>query len=169
MKLRLFILIAICAVVALTFGSAEAAAVGAMPTYPIPADVGPVAPPIPALPAADETPPPADQIADPVTPAAVCGGWYRQSNYGGSWPAASTWWEYTCTYWYPQCGPGACTLDWYPSNWTDYFYWDGSKPVFEGEFERGRHGCDTAHRAPAPKRPERKRSPRLGPRTLGLI
>ena len=133
MKLPLLILIAICAGVASTPGSAQAV-VDAVPTYPIPADVGPVAPPIPALPAADESPPPAAAIAGLGQPAAICGQWYLQSNYGGSWPAASTWWEYTCTYSYPQCGGGACNQDWYPSIWTDYFYWDGSKPVFEGEF-----------------------------------
>jgi hypothetical protein len=39
------------------------------------------------LPLAARAPPPADQIADPVTPAAVCGGWYLQHNYGDRWPA----------------------------------------------------------------------------------
>ena len=102
-------------------------------TTPIPADVGPVPPPLPALPAAGDLAPPASAIADPVEPAAVCGGWSRQDLYGGAWPAGSSWWEYRCAYAYPQCS-GACNADWVASVWSDYFYWDGSKPVFYGEF-----------------------------------
>ncbi len=102
-------------------------------TTPIPADPGPVPPPTPTLPTAGEAAPPADVIADPVEPAASCGGWSRQDLYAGAWPAGATWWEYQCTYAYPVCGPGACNADWSPSIWTDYFYWDGSRPVFYGE------------------------------------
>ena len=113
-------------------------------TTPIPADVGPVPPAIPTLPAATDTSPPAAAIADPVEPAAVCGGWSRQDLYGGAWPAGSTWWEYRCTYAYPQCS-GACNADWVASVWTDYFYWDGSRSVFYGEFYGDYYygsGCD---------------------------
>jgi PKD repeat protein len=95
--------------------------------------VGPVPPPIPGLPAATEAAPPAGAIGDRVEPAAVCGGWSRQDLYGGAWAASSTWWEYRCSYASPQCSV-ACDADWSPSIWTDYFYWDGSKPVFYGEF-----------------------------------
>jgi chitodextrinase len=100
---------------------------------PIPADVGPGPPPIPELPPAGETPPPADAISDPITPDAECGDWNLQSNYGGRWPAGSTWWEYRCSYEYPQC-TGQCNADWGPYVWTDNFYWDGSGAVFYGEF-----------------------------------
>jgi PKD repeat protein len=113
-------------------------------TTPIPADAGPVPPPIPTLPAAGEAAPPADAIADPVEPAASCGGWSRQDLYAGAWPAGATWWEYRCTYAYPQCS-AACTTDWTASIWTDYFYWDGSRSVFYGEFYGDYYygsGCD---------------------------
>jgi PKD repeat protein len=134
-------LVVAAASLVLALGAPEARAVI---TTPIPADVGPVPPPIPALPAAGDAAPPAGAIADPVEPAAVCGGWSRQDLYGGAWPAGSTWWEYRCTYEYPQCS-AACTTDWTASLWTDYFYWDGSKSVFYGEFYGDYYygsGCD---------------------------
>src|SRR5262249_30839926 len=115
----------------LSLGGAGARAVV---TTPIPADVGPVPPPIPVLPAGGGAVPPAGVIADPVEPGAVCGGWSRQDLYGGAWPTGSGWWEYQCNYVYPVCGPGACATDWTSSLWTDYLYWDGAKPVFYGEF-----------------------------------
>ena len=90
-------------------------------------------------------------IADPITPGAVCGGWQLQSNYGDRWPAASTWWEYSCTFsvedgdggnppdvcWGSLCQPGTC---WgWPYNCyssleqrTDFFVWDGGV-VFYGQ------------------------------------
>jgi PKD repeat protein len=79
----------------------------------------------------------------------MCGAWSLQSNYGGRWPGTSTWWEYHCTYetaqYYPHPCPevGACDavcygypFDCYSVSqvWTDYFYWDGSNAVFDGEF-----------------------------------
>ncbi len=112
----------------LALGAPEARAVITTPLVV----VGPVPPPIPSLPAAGDMAPPADAIADPVEPAASCGRWSRQDLYAGAWPAVSSWWEYQCTYAYPQCS-AACNADWYPSMWTDYFYWDGSKSVFYGE------------------------------------
>jgi PKD repeat protein len=126
-------------------GASATVLVGAAPTWPIPASapVGP--PPIPTLPAAGATPPPAGQIADPVTPSATCGGWQLQGNYGNTWPAGSSWWEYECaddqsTGGGSNCtGGGACQA-FCPSCWvqtedrTDYFYWDGSEPVFYGEY-----------------------------------
>ncbi len=127
----LAVLVVAAASLLLALGAPEARAVI---TTPIPADVGPVPPPLPVLPAATDSAPPADAIADPVEPAAACGGWSRQDLYAGAWPAGSTWWEYRCQYAYPVCGPGACNADWVPSVWIDYFYWDGSKPVFYGEF-----------------------------------
>src|SRR5262249_53910852 len=51
--------------------------VSAVITVPIPADVGPVAPPVPVLPLAGDAAPPVSVIADPVEPGAVCGGWSR--------------------------------------------------------------------------------------------
>jgi PKD repeat protein len=120
-----------------------AAIVSAAPMWPIPADAPAGPPAIPALPAATDAPPPVDQIADPVTPAAACGGWYQQGNYADRWPAASTWWEYRCTYedsyYYTTCtGGGACeAFCWYcyweTQDRTDYFYWDGSNAIFYGE------------------------------------
>src|SRR6266496_6327859 len=75
---------------ALALGGTQAGAtvVDAAPTWPIPADAPAGPPPIPAMPTATDTAPPADQIADPVTPAATCGGWYQQSDYADRWSAA---------------------------------------------------------------------------------
>jgi PKD domain len=106
---------------------------GAVITEPLPAEAPLAPPPIPTLPEAGDTAPPAEVIADPIEPSAVCGGWYQQSSYGGAWSASSTWWEYQCRYEYPQC-VGQCNADWGPYVWIDYFYWDGSNPVFYGEF-----------------------------------
>jgi PKD repeat protein len=125
----------------LLLGTAEAQAVI---TEPIPADVGPAPPAITALPAAGDTAPPPAAIADPITPEATCGAWYRQGNYGDRWPAGSPWWEYQCTrsdyYYYNNCTTAACDAfcpgcygeAW---EWTDYFYWDPSRSdaVFYGE------------------------------------
>jgi PKD repeat protein len=136
------VLVAGAASFVLALGAPQAQAVI---TAPIPADVGPVPPPIPTLPAAGGVAPPADVITDPVEPAASCGGWAQQDLYAGAWPAGSSWWEYRCTYKYPPPCSGACNADWYPSVWTDYFYWDGSKPVFYGEFYGDYYygsGCD---------------------------
>ena len=138
------ILTSVIAAVALVLSLGTAGA-RAVVTTPIPADVGPVPPPIPVLPAAGGAVPPAGVIADPVEPGAVCGGWTRQDLYGGAWPTGSGWWEYQCNYVYPVCGPGACATDWTSSLWTDYFYWDGAKPVFYGEFYGDYYygsGCD---------------------------
>jgi hypothetical protein len=87
-------------------------------------------PPITVFPPAGETAPPANTITDP----SACSGWYRQSDYGGLWPTDSTWWEYSCNYTWPSSGTGATNANWWgQDNWTDYFYWDGSKPVHYGE------------------------------------
>jgi PKD repeat protein len=124
------LIVAATGLAVLLLGPAQA---GAVITEPIPADVGPTPPPIPALPAAGDTPPPPEAIGDPIEPAAACGSWYQQSAYGGTWPSSSTWWEYRCRYEYPQC-TGACNANWVPSTYDDYFYWDGSRPIFYGEF-----------------------------------
>jgi hypothetical protein len=97
--------------------SAQAIVVQAAPTWPI-ANAVAWPPPIPSLPAANDVTPPAHQIADPVTPASTCGGWYRQTNYGDRWPAASRWWEYRCTredaFYSNPCTSGACdAFCWY--------------------------------------------------------
>ncbi len=130
--------------VALTVAAPQARAVvvDAAPVWPIPTNAPAAPPPIPALPTATDAAPPADQIADPVTPAASCGGWSLQSNYGDRWAAPSSWWEYKCTseYFYsynPCSGGGACDA-FCPSCYeeterrTDYFYWNGSNAVFYG-------------------------------------
>lgn len=50
------------------------------------------------------------------------------------WPTASTWWEFQCTYTYPPPIVGATNADWGGAYvWVDYFYWDGSNPIFYGE------------------------------------
>jgi PKD repeat protein len=129
-------------VLAVGVPQAQAVVVQAAPTWPIPAGVPAGPAPIAALPTGGDTTPPADQIADPVTAAAVCGGWYRQSNYGDRWPAGSSWWEYRCTredtFYSNPCTSGACdAFCWYcyweTQDWTDYFYWDGANAVFYGE------------------------------------
>jgi PKD repeat protein len=123
---------------------AHAAVVATNPTGPIPADAPAGPPPIPTLPAASDTPPPADQITDPVTAAASCSDWYQQAKYGDRWATTSTWWEYRCTYEvdtdYDPCsgGTGACNgcspdCTWETQVWTDYFDWDGANAVFYGE------------------------------------
>ena len=65
-------------------GGAMALPVDGMPTWPIPADIPPGPPPIPVMPAAGDTPPPPDVIADPVTPGATCSDWYVQDRYAGT-------------------------------------------------------------------------------------
>jgi PKD repeat protein len=141
------VLVSAAAVLAVGAPQAQAVVVGAAPTRPIPSDAPPGPPPIPELPAASEAPPLAEQIADPVTPGAACGGWYLQSDYGARWPSPSTWWEYRCTYeqaeYYPHpCDSVACDAVCYGYPWdcyslseksTDYFYWDGSQAVFYGQ------------------------------------
>jgi hypothetical protein len=89
------------------------------------ADIVDAPPPIPGMPTAGDVPP-AEAISDPITPDAVCGDWHLQGSYGDRWLAASTWWEYQCTfrvdesYWPPDscwgslCEPSTC---WgYPHN-----------------------------------------------------
>jgi hypothetical protein len=139
------VLVVAAASLGLAVGVAEAGAVivDAPPAWPISAGAPPAPPPIPALPAAGDVAPPVDQIADPVTPAASCGGWSQQSNYGARWPTGSTWWEYQCLLsdyqYHDMCaGGGACDAWcpdcwWEESDWTDYFYWNGSEAVFYGE------------------------------------
>lgn len=120
----------------------RAVVVDSAPTWPIPLDVPFAPPPIASLPAAGAAQPPAELIADPVTPAASCSGWYLENNYGGRWPAGSTWWEYQCTYqdaqYHNTCPGPACdafcpTCYWQTRDWTDYFFWNGSEGVFYGE------------------------------------
>jgi PKD repeat protein len=126
-------IIALAAMAALLVGGAATLDARAAITESLSEEVPPAPPPIPPLPPAGETPPPAEVIADPITTGAVCGEWYRQSSYGGAWSTGSTWWEFQCTYTYPQCD-FMCNADWGPYVWIDYFYWDGSNPVFYGQF-----------------------------------
>jgi hypothetical protein len=126
---------------------AEAAITNNPPAWPI---TDPIAgpPPIPSMPPAGVETPPADVIADPITTGANCDGWQLQNNYGDRWPAASTWWEYHCTYQTEeyvdyscqatQCnaycfiGMFSCQF-WFSDDRTDYFTWDGSNAVFYGQ------------------------------------
>jgi PKD repeat protein len=120
---------------AATFALASAPLAHAVISVPIPADVAPAPPPLADLAAAGPQAPPADVIADPVEPAAQCFGWELRSDYGGFWPAGSTWWEYHCLYSYdPGCPAGMCNADRGGYQWVDHFYWDGSRPVFYGEY-----------------------------------
>jgi chitodextrinase len=134
----------------LAFGAAPAGAIAneTGPVWPIPADAPPTPPPVPTLPAAAATPPPASAIADPITPSAVCGDWYLQSDYGDRWPAANTWWEYRCTRdhseYYPHpCEGSICQPVCYGYPWDcywltehqgDHFYWNGFDAVLYGQF-----------------------------------
>jgi chitodextrinase len=125
------IAVLVAAVASLAFGLAPADALAHI--FPPPTVVPPAPPPIPALPGAGETPPPADVIADPVEPQASCGDWYLQGDYGDRWPAGSVWWEYSCVSYFPVC-TGNCNQNYTPDLFIDFFYWDGSQPVFYGEF-----------------------------------
>ncbi|MBA3736975.1 MAG: PKD domain-containing protein [Actinobacteria bacterium] len=121
---------------------AWAVVVDASPTWPIPSDAPDGPPPIPAMPAAGDEAPPSGLIVDPVTPSASCGGWERQSNYGGRWPTGSAWWEYTCTHdgsvYVNTCPGPACdafcpSCYWQSWHRDDRFVWDGSDALFYGE------------------------------------
>jgi hypothetical protein len=97
--------------------------------------VGGPLPPIRSFPQAGETPPPADAITGTVHPGGSppdCSAWYLQNSYVLQ-PAGSAWWEYSCTsQWIEPCW-GACNADgqgW--QTFTDYYYWNGSAPVYYG-------------------------------------
>jgi hypothetical protein len=147
-KLGIGLGIAVAAVALGLATAAQATTSVVAPTWPIPAEIPYGPPPIAELPAAADTPPPADQIADPLI-GGSCSGWELQNKYGGRWPAGSSWWEYRCTQWDsefhdPECegtgggGGFACNAWCYycyteTNVWTDYFYWDGSNAVFYGQ------------------------------------
>jgi hypothetical protein len=82
MSRRLVLLgLVIAAVLAVGVTQAKAVVVGAPPPQPI-SDMVAGPPPIPQLPAAGAAAPPAEEIADPVSPGVSCGGWHLQSKYG---------------------------------------------------------------------------------------
>jgi PKD repeat protein len=87
------------------------------------------APPITLPPSTGDTAPPPDEIVDSKAPVTGCGGWHRESNYGGRWPTGSTWWEYSCG----PCIPG-CAVDESTSFTYDHYYWDGNRSVFYGQW-----------------------------------
>ena len=127
----------LCMLILAVVGLSAASAIGvptarALVPTPIHDDLPLTPPPLPPLPATGETAPPADAIADPIEPTAVCGSWHLTSNYGGEWRSSSTWWEYSCKSAYPEC-LGACNADFPASIWDDFFYWDGTKAVFYGQ------------------------------------
>jgi PKD repeat protein len=138
------LLLAITVSLVLVGGAVPAGAVivDAAPTWPVPTDplVGP--PLIPPLPQATAAAPPPGAIADPVRPGSVCGDWYVQDAYGARWPAPSAWWEYRCTShdetFYNPCPGPACDAFcpycyWQVEDRADYFFWNGSDAVFDGE------------------------------------
>src|SRR5215207_7864246 len=53
-------------------------------------------PPVTTFPAAGDTAPPADAIADLQGLGGSCGDWYLQSSYARQ-ATGSSWWEYACT------------------------------------------------------------------------
>jgi PKD repeat protein len=106
------LLIALVIVLSVGVGSAAATT----PTLP---------PPIAVPPPAGETAPPPDTVV-PSHGWAVCSDWYRTSIYGGRWATDGEWWEYAC----PLTG----MVDQSTPVWTDYYYWDGSGPVYYGEW-----------------------------------
>ena len=124
---------------------AQAAITSNAPVWPI---TDPVAgpPPIPSMPPAGVETPPADVIADPVTPGANCDGWHLQTNYGDRWPipvprrggSTDAAWNTprrtstTPARDYPMCeavcygAPLSCY--WFTEERTDYFSWNGPAP-----------------------------------------
>jgi PKD repeat protein len=106
------VVIASTAAVGLTVGGAQAKP----PTPP---------PPITAPPATGDTQPPVDAIVAWHQPGG-CGGWQLTSSFGGRWTADSTWWQYEC--W--RTGMSDETTP----DWVDYYYWDGARGVYYGEW-----------------------------------
>lgn len=53
-------------------------------------------------------------------------GWYQQSSYAGFWPINNTWWERQCKYSSVRFGVHSSTFQ--------FYYWDGAKPVYYGEW-----------------------------------
>jgi PKD repeat protein len=113
MKLRLLILIVLCAGVVLASGSAQAK----IPTPPLPITLPP--------PAGDEEPP-ADAIV-PSNQLGECSGWYRAGTFGGRWATESTWWEYACR----RTGMS----DESTADWVDFYFYDVARgSVYYGEW-----------------------------------
>jgi hypothetical protein len=91
-------------------------------------------PPIRVFPPAGDAAPPVLAVSDPMDPGATCSGWYRQDSYVGQ-PTGSSWWEYQCHLVWPPDGTGATNANWWGQEiYDDYFYWDGSAPVFYGQW-----------------------------------
>ena len=131
--LLVLLVLGVPAVLVLCASEAGAVVVGASPRWPIPSDPAAAPPPLPALPAATAARPSASEIGDPVTPAASCGDWSLQTSYGDRWQTDSEWWEFSCWYYDGHC-TGMCNANTTPDIYTDYFYWDGFRAVFYGEF-----------------------------------
>lgn len=114
MKLRLFVLMVLCAGAVLTPGSAESKT----PTPP---------PPITLPPSAGDEEPPADAVV-PSNQPGECSAWYRTGTFGGRWATDSTWWEYACR----RTGMS----DESTPDWTDYYSYDVSEgqSVYYGEW-----------------------------------
>jgi hypothetical protein len=98
------------------------------------AEAASTSPPIGVFPTAGDVAPSASAVSDPYAPEATCSGWYRQSSYVGQ-PTGSSWWEYQCHHVWPPNGTGATNANWWGQEiYDDYFYWDGSAPVFYGQW-----------------------------------
>jgi PKD repeat protein len=119
MRLRLFILVALCAAFTSAPGTPAAHAVTSQP-------------PIPVFPPAGEAPPAAEAIVDSRGANMSCGSWYQQGAYGGTWETDSTWWEYRCL------EPGQHIPE--DPGPTDYYYWNGSQSVLYGQWDWANYG-----------------------------
>jgi hypothetical protein len=103
-----------------------------MAVIPVPkTSAVPGLPTVQTFPAAGPAAPPDSAITSPVTPGARCGTWYAQSDYVGQ-ATGSTWWEYRCSL--SEC-EGQCNADATYATWNDFYYWDGARAVFYGEYE----------------------------------
>ena len=111
------------AIAVLVIGTARSDALqdGSPPPITVPPPAGPTMPPASAIAPSTESP------SYGWSDMSDCSGWYQTTTYGGHWAAnGQSWWEYHCD-----------DRDRWPSVpvWTtDYYYWDGTKPVLYGEW-----------------------------------
>lgn len=96
---------------------------------PVAASGGTPPPPITVPPDSGPTTPPAEAVVDTHQAGAGCVQWFRQTDYAWRWPTGSAWWEYSCA----NCTAG-CAIDESSTFWRDFFYWDGTRSVFFGQW-----------------------------------
>jgi hypothetical protein len=112
------------AVFLIGIGSSEAVQDGSPPPITLPPPAGPTMPPASAIAPSMESP--SVQAGPEWADMSDCSGWYPTTTYG-HWPTnGPSWWQYHCDdrYRYPSV----------PVWGTDYYYWDGTKSVFYGEW-----------------------------------